>query len=574
MIARSDSTSLSTWRIFKRVEFNIPPPLLKDISRSRCLPVIGAGFSMNATRRGGGSMPDWNALAQNFADEAKLDSTKLSPLELAQQYEQKFGRVQLIEAIRSALRVHDADPGPTHLAFAKLLFETVYTTNFDFLLEDAYTITRKPFRSLVGEQQLPFHAGRDATNIVKMHGDLRHEEHIVISKHDFDDYMTRYPVIATHLAAMLITKTPLFIGYSLSDPDFRHVREIVRSRLGNYERMAYMIQFDWNDERIAEALTDRVHVIALTTGDGRSRSDVLTAFLEQLALQADTDAAVVLRTARPDLFETVPTAAIVGAASAQPLSAVVESASTLCFVSIPAVGADPRMYAEVIAPAVRAVGLAAMRVDELPPSEGATEQVRAAIQQSRVCIADVSDSHPNVIYELELARRELNKPVVIIAREGSRLPSEVLETDVIRYTAESFDDARERLTSALRQVLIQDKLPEADRLLQQKLDHAAVAAASIVLEAKLRELARQHDLEHGHGIGLGRLTTLLAKHEILRAIDVKRLTKMIDVRNRAVHIGHLRPGEGEEFVRTLKSLLPILQKLAAPTRTSKPRRSS
>ena len=154
-----------------------------------------------------------------------------APPVVAQRYEQKFGRVQLIEALREALHPDKARPGAAHRAFVQLPFDTIYTTNFDLLLEDAYTQATRPFRSLVGELQLPFHAGQTASSIVKMHGDLRHEEHIIITQKDYEHFMDRYPVVATHLSAMLITRTPLFIGYSLSDPDFENVRRVVRSRL-------------------------------------------------------------------------------------------------------------------------------------------------------------------------------------------------------------------------------------------------------------------------------------------------------------------------------------------------------
>ena len=224
----------------------IPYPLLSDIFEGRCLPFVGAGFSKNADLAPGLVMPDWNQLATEFARHLPLDGRE-TPQEVAQRYERYFGRVQLIEAIRRSLHTDSARPGRAHRTFAKLPFDTIYTTNFDLLLEDAYQQEKRPFRSLVGEHQLPFHAGKTASSVVKMHGDLRHEENIVVTKKDYDEFMTKYPVVATHLSAMLITRTPLYIGYSLSDPDFLHIQEVVRSRLGEFERMSYVLVFDSSD---------------------------------------------------------------------------------------------------------------------------------------------------------------------------------------------------------------------------------------------------------------------------------------------------------------------------------------
>ena len=82
--------------------------------------------------------------------------------------------MQLIESIRSALHTDRVEPGPTHTAFVQLLFDTIYTTKFDLLLEDSLLRARRPFRSIVGELQMPFHGGPLTTTVIKMHGDLRH----------------------------------------------------------------------------------------------------------------------------------------------------------------------------------------------------------------------------------------------------------------------------------------------------------------------------------------------------------------------------------------------------------------
>jgi len=38
----------------------IPKPLLEDIASGKCLPFIGAGFSLNAKLPEGEVMPDWS----------------------------------------------------------------------------------------------------------------------------------------------------------------------------------------------------------------------------------------------------------------------------------------------------------------------------------------------------------------------------------------------------------------------------------------------------------------------------------------------------------------------------------
>ncbi len=191
----------------------IPRPLLDDIEAGKCLPFVGAGFSLNARLPVGKVMPAWPELTAHLASIGHLAADFGGPA-VASEFEKRFGRVQLIEAIRKGLHTGTAEPGEAHRAFAALPFDTIYTTNFDLLLEDAFTAIKRPFRSLVGELQMPFHGGPLTTSIVKMHGDLRHEEHVIVTREDYEKYLDTYPVIATHLSALPITKTALFVGYT------------------------------------------------------------------------------------------------------------------------------------------------------------------------------------------------------------------------------------------------------------------------------------------------------------------------------------------------------------------------
>ena len=278
----------------------VPTPLLDDIAEGRCLPFIGAGFSANATLPGGETMPTWTGLTTSLAETGSIAGS--GGPEVAEEYERLFGRVGLIDAIRRALHSDTVRPGRAHAGFAQLPFDTVYTTNFDLLLEDACQQVLRPFRSLVGELQLPFHAGLLATNIVKMHGDLRHEEHVVVTRSDYDEFLDTYPVVATHLSAMLITRTALFIGYSRTDPDFLQIVDVVRSRLSRFQRMSYMIQFDATEESVSSALDDQMHVISLPSDRPGGRDAALAEFFGEVQSSIDKRAGMKLRRRRPDAF--------------------------------------------------------------------------------------------------------------------------------------------------------------------------------------------------------------------------------------------------------------------------------
>lgn len=211
-----------------------PRPLLEDLVNGRWLPVIGAGMSLNAKLPSPTKMPLWTDLGKSFADELS-DYLPASVLDGISAYEHEFGRARLIERLAELLHLNRAQPGAAHKQFCSLPFDIVCTTNFDFLLEKQYDLERGDNRTVhpvVDEEQLSINVGAAGTLLLKLHGDLRHPKRLVVTEADYDAFLSNYPLIATYLANLLITKTAVFIGYSLDDPDFRQIWHIVSSRLG------------------------------------------------------------------------------------------------------------------------------------------------------------------------------------------------------------------------------------------------------------------------------------------------------------------------------------------------------
>jgi len=501
-------------------------------------------------------MPDWADLTVTLAKDAGTPIGTTAPV-VAQRYEQRFGRVQLIETIREALHPDKARPGKSHRAFVQLPFDTIYTTNFDLLLEDTYSEATRPFRSLVGELQLPFHAGQIASSIVKMHGDLRHEEHIVVTQGDYDSFMDRYPVVATHLAAMLITRTPLFLGYSLTDPDFEHIRKVVRSRLGVFERMAYIIQFDVDEKLIESALDKKLHIISLDTSTGLNRDDVFARFLDDIQSQLDATAGASLRNSRPDLFEEVESEIVQKVVQTPRHSPVIETTSRLCFVMMPFSKRFDDVYRMLIAPVAMDNGLTVLRADEMAGPGFIMEQIRTAVQQSRLCIADLTSGNPNVLYEVGYAQAS-GKPLVLIAEDGSQLPFDIAHQRVILYGAD-LDAAKPLIQKAISVVLTQSRLEEAVRLFDMAQYRGAIAAGAVVLEQRLRDALAARPPEHIARMSLGQMLSVARQRKLVQSALAVKLREVVALRNRAVHeVGEPTKKDAQFVLDAIREILDVL----------------
>ncbi len=520
----------------------IPNPLIDDIASGKCLPFIGAGFSLNAKLPDNSTMPDWPALTSILAKASKIDIKNGGP-KVASAYEKSFGRVQLIEAIRHALHTDIVEPGNAHRQFSQLPFDTIYTTNFDLLLEDAYSIIRRPFRSLVGELQLPFHGGPLTTNIVKIHGDLRHEEHMVITHDDYEKFLTEYPVISTHLSAMLITRTALFIGYSLADPDFNQIREIVKSRLGRFQRMSYIVQFNQPKSKTERMLEEGLHVLNLTTSNNQSFDDKLAEFFRLIQEELDARAGTKLRKSKPEMFEEISKETLEATSRAPDASTLLMSSSNLCFILMPFGEPFDILYREIIKPAVIDSGLKPIRADEIYSPGSIMEQIRSAIQQSRACIADLTGRNPNVLYELGIAQT-LGKPTVMLAQDPQDVPFDLKQYRIISYdkTALRLKSLPRDLQNAISAVLGRDRLDEAKSLIANGMYRAAVAILGILLEHSLHHILSINQLldirikaSFSRTLPMGKMIDILRRAEIIPSGDQRKLREAIMIRNRAVH---------------------------------------
>ena len=130
-------------------------------------------------------------------------------------------------------------------------FDIVCTTNFDILLERQYDATPRYVYPVVDEEQLSVNISSPGTLLLKPHGDLRHPSRLIVTEADYNGFLSNYPLMATYLSNQLITKTAVFIGYSLDDPDFRQIWHVVSDRLGRTGRMAYSVMINARTSEIA-----------------------------------------------------------------------------------------------------------------------------------------------------------------------------------------------------------------------------------------------------------------------------------------------------------------------------------
>lgn len=197
---------------------------------------IGAGVSREA------GFVDWKGLLRDAADELDLDIDKEHDLLALAQYQAnaRAGRNDINQQMIDAF-VRDAHPTSVHQILPRLPIDTVWTTNYEQLLEEAYkSAGRHVETKLTIENLAQARKGRDVT-IYKMHGCVTLPHQAVLTKQDYEDYDATRRLFTDSLKGDFIEKTLLFLGFSFTDPNVERILAKVRGQLGQNQRSHYWI---------------------------------------------------------------------------------------------------------------------------------------------------------------------------------------------------------------------------------------------------------------------------------------------------------------------------------------------
>lgn len=516
---------------------HFPKPLLKDLVQGRWLPVLGAGMSLNAKLPAPAKMPLWSELGKSFADDL-LDYSPTSVLDGISAYEHEYGRARLIERLAELLHVNLAQPGSAHREFCTLPFDIVCTTNFDFLLENQYDLERLDNRTvhpIVDEDQLSISIETAGTLLLKLHGDIRHPKRLVVTEADYDGFLTNYPLIATYLASLLITKTAVFIGYSLDDPDFRQIWHTVASRLGKTRRMAYAIMVNARPGDITRFERRGVKVVNLP-GTREKYGDILAeAFAELREYRREH--------AGPTLKPT----------EEKPLEQFLlprDAMSRLCLFATP-LEVLP-FYRENVFPLAEAAGFVPVTAaDVVNLGESISAKIDTLIDRAIVMVVDATS--PYTQYELSLAISRSQEVKVSTKRTPLRVISIVTDLTQLQGLA-----ARDLLVIRRPQLLLYDEEfvrqigivlddiaenmglaqhSEPRRLFEAKEYRAAIIASMALLESTLRRrLNKPSPVIMRRPMSMYQLLQLAVKEELFAHYD-ENLLDWMKLRNDVVHRG-------------------------------------
>jgi hypothetical protein len=263
---------------------NSPDPyanLRSSLSAGNVVAFVGAGLSAGA------GLPGWYALIKELSSRvgyelppAEWTSSEIL-IDAAQYYINREGLFSLIAFLKDRLDTTGKSPTIAHQALARLPISTIFTANYDNLLERAYRDAGKRVQLIVGDTGLPFQR-RDPgyVNLVKLYGDLDQPETIVLARQQFEAFFLQRTQMIKLLETELARSDFLYLGWSHTDPHFNLVFGEMLSRFQQFIHSGYAVMFTVPESQRLDLERKHIRVVQLSPAGDRTAQ--LTDWLNQL----------------------------------------------------------------------------------------------------------------------------------------------------------------------------------------------------------------------------------------------------------------------------------------------------
>lgn len=207
---------------------------VKDLNEGTASIFAGAGLSIPS------GFVNWSELMTEIALDLGLDINIEKDLISIAQFHVNENRTRS-KLNRKILEEFTEDTAETdnHKIIARLSVSSIWTTNYDELIEKSFIKQNKVVDvKYTNEQILTTKPKRDIV-IYKMHGDVNHPNDAILTKEQYEQYHQTHEPFINALTGELTTKTFLFVGFSFSDPNLDYVLSRLNFRFREAKRQHY-----------------------------------------------------------------------------------------------------------------------------------------------------------------------------------------------------------------------------------------------------------------------------------------------------------------------------------------------
>jgi hypothetical protein len=171
--------------------------------------------------------------------------TEADHLDIADVFRSTVQNHRYFSFLRSHYR-RQVRPSQLHRAIAALPITTVFTTNYDKLLETAFRQSNGIDPAVIIYPEQLGYIDNTEVRIIKLHGDIDHPSSIVLTRTDYALYASRHKDFERMFHNSDNNYTLVFIGFGLRDPKFKRVYLDARSLYDSGKCLAYAIMTGTN----------------------------------------------------------------------------------------------------------------------------------------------------------------------------------------------------------------------------------------------------------------------------------------------------------------------------------------
>lgn len=195
---------------------------IDEIQIEKTVLIFGAGASVPS------NAPSAAALIQAISDEFRIESKGLNLREISGLAENKRNRHDLIRCVRSQFK--SLKPYGSILNLPLYPWKSIYSTNYDCLVEESYQRANRPLKSYSSNFDFSGDAEPGTTKLFKIHGTIDkdiadgHTSRMILTDLDYDSTEEFREILYDRLRSDITSGTTvLIVGQSLADEDLREV---------------------------------------------------------------------------------------------------------------------------------------------------------------------------------------------------------------------------------------------------------------------------------------------------------------------------------------------------------------
>ncbi|MCF8030696.1 MAG: SIR2 family protein [Desulfohalobiaceae bacterium] len=228
---------------------DIPKALYEQIKEAKAVLFLGSGVNYNAEHPSGMSIPIGNQLGDELAEKYLGEKYKNKPLDyIADLCISETGLFEVQEYIKSIFEKFK--PAKEQLLIPKYSWKGIFTTNYDWIIEEAYKENKDDNLELSKfikngeniEKELSKH---NVIPYFKLHGCISNiydqDLPLILTPEQYLSYRKNRERLFDKMKSYAYEYPFIFVGHSINDIDIRKILDEIERELGDNKQRSYIV---------------------------------------------------------------------------------------------------------------------------------------------------------------------------------------------------------------------------------------------------------------------------------------------------------------------------------------------